>query len=121
MGAVPSLMLLFGSLMLPDTPNSLVQRGRPEEGRKILQKIRGTENVDTEVWTAGCSWSGAAGFSCSKRQGVALGSGRVQGWQKICCWSSVFRSYAFSASVVTLWYPSAFWNVTCAATQAGRV
>jgi hypothetical protein len=50
MGAVPSLMLLFGSLLLPDTPNSLVQRGRPDEGRKILQKIRGTEHVDTEVW-----------------------------------------------------------------------
>lgn len=48
MGAVPSLILLFGSMMLPDTPNSLVQRGRAEEGRKVLQRIRGTEHVDTE-------------------------------------------------------------------------
>jgi sugar porter (SP) family MFS transporter len=48
MGAVPSLMLLFGSMMLPDTPNSLVQRGRADEGRKVLQRIRGTEHVDVE-------------------------------------------------------------------------
>lgn len=48
MGAVPSLILLFGSMMLPDTPNSLVQRGRVEDGRKVLQRIRGTEHVDTE-------------------------------------------------------------------------
>ena len=48
-GAVPSLILLFGSMMLPDTPNSLVQRGRVEEGRKVLQRIRGTEHVDVEV------------------------------------------------------------------------
>lgn len=49
MGAVPSLMLFFGSMMLSDTPNSLVQRGRAEDGRKTLQRIRGTDNVDVEV------------------------------------------------------------------------
>lgn len=53
MGAVPSLMLFFGAMMLPDTPNSLVQRGRPEEGRKVLQRIRGTDHVDTEVRRSG--------------------------------------------------------------------
>jgi len=49
MGAVPSLILLFGSMMLPDTPNSLVQRGRVEDGRKVLERIRGTPHVDVEV------------------------------------------------------------------------
>ncbi|KAF6250807.1 sugar carrier protein A [Scenedesmus sp. NREL 46B-D3] len=48
MGAVPSLVLFFGSMLLPDTPNSLVQRGQQEEGRRVLQKIRGTNDVDTE-------------------------------------------------------------------------
>lgn len=48
MGAVPSLILLFGSMMLPDTPNSLVQRGRVEDGRKVLERIRGTPHVDVE-------------------------------------------------------------------------
>jgi MFS family permease len=47
MGAVPSLMLFFGAMMLPDTPNSLIQRGRPEEGRKVLQRVCDTEHVDT--------------------------------------------------------------------------
>lgn len=53
MGVIPSLMLLFGSMMLPDTPNSLVQRGRPDEGRKVLQRIRGTDNVNVEVCGGG--------------------------------------------------------------------
>uniref|UniRef100_A0A383WEJ5 Major facilitator superfamily (MFS) profile domain-containing protein n=1 Tax=Tetradesmus obliquus TaxID=3088 RepID=A0A383WEJ5_TETOB len=48
MGAVPSLILFFGSMLLPDTPNSLVQRGCSEDGRKVLQRIRGTDNVDVE-------------------------------------------------------------------------
>jgi len=41
-GAVPALMLTVGALLLPDTPNSLVLRGKKEEGRKVLQRIRGT-------------------------------------------------------------------------------
>jgi len=48
MGAVPALTLFFGSMLLPDTPNSLVQRGRSDDGRRILQKIRGTDAVDVE-------------------------------------------------------------------------
>lgn len=48
MGAVPALTLFFGSMLLPDTPNSLVQRGRADDGRKVLQRIRGTDNVDVE-------------------------------------------------------------------------
>jgi hypothetical protein len=64
MGAVPSLMLFFGAMMLPDTPNSLIQRGRPEEGRKVLQRIRGTEHVDTEVGGGGGSGGGWVGEWC---------------------------------------------------------
>ncbi|KAF6258857.1 hypothetical protein COO60DRAFT_1295122 [Scenedesmus sp. NREL 46B-D3] len=48
MGAVPSLILSFGSTLLPDTPNSLVQRGQQEEGRRVLRKIRGTDDVAAE-------------------------------------------------------------------------
>ncbi|KAI8470525.1 MAG: general substrate transporter [Monoraphidium minutum] len=47
-GAVPALMLTLGALILPDTPNSLVLRGKKEEGRKVLQRIRGTDHVDVE-------------------------------------------------------------------------
>lgn len=49
MGAVPALTLFFGSMLLPDTPNLLVQRGRKEDGLRVLRRIRGTEDVDVEV------------------------------------------------------------------------
>ena len=42
-------MLFFGSIFLPDTPNSLVARGLPDEARKVLARVRGTDNVDTEM------------------------------------------------------------------------
>ena len=48
LGGVPALLLFFGSIILPDTPNSLVARGKTEEGRAVLQRIRGTEDVDAE-------------------------------------------------------------------------
>jgi Sugar (and other) transporter len=34
-----------GGLTLPETPNSLIERGHLEEGRDVLQRIRGTENI----------------------------------------------------------------------------
>jgi len=34
--------------MCAETPNSLVEQGRLEEARKVLEKVRGTKNVDAE-------------------------------------------------------------------------
>ncbi|KAJ1375486.1 Major facilitator, sugar transporter-like [Sesbania bispinosa] len=34
--------------LCPETPNSLVEQNRIEEGRMVLEKIRGTPNVDAE-------------------------------------------------------------------------
>ncbi|KAG0582204.1 hypothetical protein KC19_3G042200 [Ceratodon purpureus] len=45
---IPAAFITLGGILLPDTPNSLVQRGKLERGRKVLQKIRGIENVDEE-------------------------------------------------------------------------
>lgn len=45
---VPAVIMTIGSLFLPDTPNSLIERGKKEEARKMLVKVRGTENVDNE-------------------------------------------------------------------------
>jgi hypothetical protein len=36
-------MLFVGALLLPDTPNSLIERGKLEKGEAILQRIRGTK------------------------------------------------------------------------------
>lgn len=48
LAAVPAIMMTFGAVILPDTPNSILERGHPEKARKMLQKIRGTQNVDYE-------------------------------------------------------------------------
>ncbi|KAJ7569624.1 hypothetical protein O6H91_01G086500 [Diphasiastrum complanatum] len=48
LAAVPSSMLTFGSLLLSDTPNSLIERGYLKEGQDVLQKIRGVSEVNVE-------------------------------------------------------------------------
>ncbi|KAJ7552450.1 hypothetical protein O6H91_06G080800 [Diphasiastrum complanatum] len=48
LAAVPASLMTFGGLFLPETPNSLVERGYLEQGRKVLEKIRGTTNVALE-------------------------------------------------------------------------
>ncbi|EFJ17412.1 hypothetical protein SELMODRAFT_271496 [Selaginella moellendorffii] len=48
LAAVPASLMTFGGLFLPETPNSLVQRGHLKEGKAILEKIRGTTSVEAE-------------------------------------------------------------------------
>lgn len=40
-----------GGLFLPETPNSLVERGYLSEAKGVLQKVRGTKDVDVEFDT----------------------------------------------------------------------
>ncbi|GAB2269734.1 Hexose carrier protein hex6 [Dionaea muscipula] len=48
--AVPALVLTLGAIFLPETPNSLIQRTDGQEKAKVmLQKIRGTSNVQEEL------------------------------------------------------------------------
>ncbi|XP_016491712.1 sugar carrier protein C-like [Nicotiana tabacum] len=47
---VPAIIFIVGSLCLPDTPNSLIERGNKEEAKRRLQIIRGIENVDEEFY-----------------------------------------------------------------------
>ncbi|CAL9201597.1 unnamed protein product [Musa hybrid cultivar] len=49
LAAVPALVMTVGAIVLPDTPNSLVERGLRAEAKATLQKIRGTEDVDVEL------------------------------------------------------------------------
>ncbi|KAL0312661.1 UNVERIFIED_CONTAM: Sugar transport protein 1 [Sesamum radiatum] len=46
--AVPALLFIAGSLYLPDTPNSLIERGKQEEALKRLRNIRGIQDVEEE-------------------------------------------------------------------------
>ncbi|GJP37541.1 hypothetical protein CLOM_g21939 [Closterium sp. NIES-68] len=48
LAAVPAAVLTAGGVFLPDTPNSLVERGRHIRARHVLQRIRGAE-VDVQA------------------------------------------------------------------------
>ncbi|KAL2467236.1 Sugar transport protein 1 [Abeliophyllum distichum] len=45
---VPALIITVGSLVLPETPNSMIERGQHDEARIKLKRIRGVDNVDEE-------------------------------------------------------------------------
>ncbi|KAA8519892.1 hypothetical protein F0562_014198 [Nyssa sinensis] len=45
---VPALIITVGSLILTETPNSMIERGKNEEARAKLIRIRGVDNVDEE-------------------------------------------------------------------------
>lgn len=50
MAAVPASILTLGSLFLPDTPNSLLQRHDDQHQAKLmLQRIRGIDDVSLEL------------------------------------------------------------------------
>ncbi|PRQ28897.1 putative major facilitator, sugar transporter, major facilitator superfamily [Rosa chinensis] len=45
---VPALIITVGSLILPDTPNSMIERGQHEEAETQLRRIRGVDDVSEE-------------------------------------------------------------------------
>ncbi|XP_073012429.1 sugar transport protein MST4 [Typha latifolia] len=45
---IPAVLLTVGALIVVDTPNSLIERGRLEEGKAVLRKIRGIDNIEPE-------------------------------------------------------------------------
>lgn len=48
LAAAPATVMFIGGLFLPETPNSLVEQGKLDEGRRVLEKVRGTTQVDAE-------------------------------------------------------------------------
>jgi hypothetical protein len=46
--AIPAVLVTLGALLICETPNSLAQRGYREQGKKTLQRIRGTQDVGVE-------------------------------------------------------------------------
>lgn len=48
LAAVPAIMMTVGSFFLPDTPNSILERGNSDKAKQMLRKVRGTDNVDDE-------------------------------------------------------------------------
>lgn len=48
LAAVPAVIMTVGAIFLPDTPNSLIERGQTEKAKEMLQKIRGVDDVSAE-------------------------------------------------------------------------
>ncbi|MED6219463.1 Sugar transport protein 5 [Stylosanthes scabra] len=47
---VPAAVIVIGSFLITDTPNSLVQRGKIEQARKALRQVRGSDaDVEPEL------------------------------------------------------------------------
>ncbi|WOH12474.1 hypothetical protein DCAR_0831978 [Daucus carota subsp. sativus] len=45
---VPAVIMIAGSLYLPETPNSLIENGKQDKAKKQLIKIRGVDDVEEE-------------------------------------------------------------------------
>lgn len=48
LAAMPASILCLGGLVLPESPSYLIEQGRWAQGRAVLQKLRGTDEVDAE-------------------------------------------------------------------------
>ena len=47
--AIPAFMMVMGGIFTSESPNTLMQQGSKERGRKVLEKIRVTEDVEVEM------------------------------------------------------------------------
>ncbi|ERN03515.1 hypothetical protein AMTR_s00003p00270510 [Amborella trichopoda] len=48
LAAVPAAIITIGTLFLPDTPNSLIERDHPDQAHAMLKRIRGSDDVEEE-------------------------------------------------------------------------
>ncbi|XP_022725049.1 sugar transport protein 10-like [Durio zibethinus] len=46
--SVPAIMVAIGAVLLPDTPTSMIERGYIKQAKLMLQRIRGTQDVNDE-------------------------------------------------------------------------
>lgn len=50
LSTVPAIIMFLGSLFLPETPNSLVEQGKLDEARSVLEKVlRGKAGNEAEA------------------------------------------------------------------------
>ena len=47
--AVPALFIVVSSFFLPNTPNSMLEKNKPEKARQILKRIRGVSDKEIEA------------------------------------------------------------------------
>ena len=49
LGAVPAILFLIGLFLVPESPRWLVQQGRVEEGKAVLQRISSSHEIQNEL------------------------------------------------------------------------
>ncbi|WIA37403.1 hypothetical protein OEZ86_014328 [Tetradesmus obliquus] len=49
LAGLPAALLMVGAALVPETPAHLVEVGREEQGRQVLRRIRGAEDVEVEL------------------------------------------------------------------------
>ncbi|MCO5549034.1 hypothetical protein L7F22_002501 [Adiantum nelumboides] len=73
---IPALLLTLSSLIVVETPSSLIERGKHEEARDVLHRIRGTSEVsaefdelldDSKRLHGSSNWTGFREFFCERR------------------------------------------------------
>ncbi|CAM6129893.1 unnamed protein product [Calypogeia fissa] len=45
---IPAIFLTLGGVFLPETPNNLIERNKTDEGKAVLERIRGTQRIEEE-------------------------------------------------------------------------
>jgi hypothetical protein len=49
LAAVPSIIMFFGCLALPESPRWLVKKKKMDQARKVLMKLSGKKNIEEEI------------------------------------------------------------------------
>ncbi|XP_073012440.1 sugar transport protein MST4-like [Typha latifolia] len=49
LAGIPAVLVTLGALFVVDTPNSLIERGHLNEGKAVLKKMRGTDDIEFEL------------------------------------------------------------------------
>lgn len=82
---IPASLLFIGLCFVPDTPRSIALKGRVKEAKHILQRIRGTTEIEPEwqeilhtLMTKQSSWRDLFQTGTPKMLGVGLGLGTLQ-------------------------------------------
>ncbi len=113
LAAVPSALLGMGMVFMPESPRWLVSRGRVDEGRTVLQRIRGTGAVDNEVrdirqssGRQGSGWSELASPLLRKAMIVGIGLAlfqQVTGINTVIYYApTIFQSAGFTSASVAI-------------------